>query len=137
MATAPFKAPTPAPIFSDVSDTFAPHPVTGDLLLVTGISSVVQSVMNLVQTNHYDVPFHPEIGGNVRRLLFELADPTTAGLLADEIKNVINNFEPRAQVTNIQVQSTNSGDGYNVTITFNIVSNPAPVTVQFFLERLR
>jgi phage baseplate assembly protein W len=129
--------PVPVPIYSDFDINFVPHPVTGDLLRVTGVNSVVQSVMNLVQLNHYDIGFHPEIGGNVRKLLFELADPTTANLLSEEIKNVITNFEPRAQVTTVDVQSTTNGDGYTVTINFYVLSIPNQLSISFFLERVR
>lgn len=124
-------------IYSDVSDTFNAHPVTNDLLLVTGTDSVVQSVMNLVMMNHYDIPFHPEIGGNVTKLLFELADSTTAQLLASEISDVIANFEPRAQIQTLNVQANGILNGFDVTIIFTVSSNPNPVQVSFFLERLR
>lgn len=130
--------PVPTSIqYSDVADTFAAHPVTGDLQMVTGSSAVVQSIMNLVQTNHYERPFHPEIGGNVTKLLFELADPTTAALLESEIADVISNFEPRAQVVSINVQAQAPLNGFQVTIIFYVVSNPAPIKIQFFLQRLR
>lgn len=124
------------PVNRDASITLAPHPVTGDLLMVVGINAVVQAVTDLVQLNHYESPFHPEIGGNVRRLLFELADPTTANLLAEEITDVIQNFEPRASNVNVNVQA-NGTQGFDVTIIFNVVSNPNPVQIEFFLQRLR
>lgn len=124
------------PVNSDFADQLAPHPVTGDLIMVTGINSIVQSIQNLVQLNHYESPFHPEIGGNVRRLLFELADATTANLLAQEITDVIQNFEPRASQVTVNVQA-NGNQGFDVTIIFTAVSNPNPVQIQFFLERLR
>ena len=130
--------PTPSVLYSDVNITMNEHPVTHDLLVVTGAASVVQSIMNLIQTNHYERPFHPEIGGNVNKLLFELADPSTANLLAQEITDVIENFEPRAQTVTVNVQATSTPMvGFMVTIVFYVVSNPSPINVQFFLQRLR
>lgn len=123
--------------FKDFNISFKPHPITGDLLMVKGVNAVVQSVINLIMTNHYDRPFHPEIGGNVRRLLFELADPTTASLLSNEITNVVTNFEKRAQIINVNVLSDPDNNGYNVSIVFSVVNNTTPITIQFFLERLR
>lgn len=125
------------PLYSDIDINFNPHPITGDVLRVTGAQSVVQSVLNLVQINHYEVPFHPEIGGNVRKLLFELADPITANLLAEEIRNVIRNFEPRAKVIDVLVESDVDQNGFNVTITFFVLSTTQPLTISFFLTRLR
>jgi len=123
--------------FSDFDIRFTPHPITGDLLMVTGIQAVVQSVMNLVQLNHYEIPFHPEIGGNVRKLLFENVDPITANLLSEEIKNLITNFEPRAQIINVLVNADVDNNKYGVTIQFYVINNVAPITVSLFLERLR
>jgi phage baseplate assembly protein W len=123
--------------YSDFDISFSPNPVTGDLNSVLGFNSVVQSVMNLVQLNHYEKPFHPEIGGNVRKLLFELADNITAGLIANEIKIVLANFEPRAIVLGVYVETTNDGNGYNVTIEFSVLTVSDPITISFFLERIR
>jgi phage baseplate assembly protein W len=123
--------------YSDFAIGFKPHPVTGDLLMVTGTNSVVQSVTNLIQLNHYEVPFHPEIGGNVRKLLFELADPVTAGLLSEEIRNLIKNFEPRVDLIDVLVESDVDNNGFNVTLSFFILNNVQPINVSLFLERLR
>ena len=123
--------------YSDIDISFMPHPVTKDVLKKTGAQAVVQSIANLVQLSHYEKPFHPEIGSNVRKLLFELADSVTANLLAEEIKTVIANFEPRATVLGVYVDTTPDGHGYNVTIEFSIVTLPNPISITVFLERLR
>jgi phage baseplate assembly protein W len=123
--------------FSDFALSFQSHPVTGDIVMVTGVQAVVQAVVNLVQINHFEVPFHPEIGGNVRKLLFENIDPITANLLSEEVKNVITNFEPRAQIINVLVEANLDNNGYNVTLQFYVVNNVSPITVSVFLERLR
>jgi phage baseplate assembly protein W len=123
--------------YSDFSVSFTPNPITGDLNMVTGFNSVVQAVTNLVQLNHYEKPFHPEIGGNVRKLLFEPADNITAGLLANEIKIVIGNFEPRATVLGVYAQTTADGNGYDITVEFSVITVSDPITITFFLERLR
>jgi phage baseplate assembly protein W len=123
--------------YSDFDVSFTPNPITGDVNMVTGYNSVVQAVTNLVQLNHYEKPFHPEIGGNVRKLLFEPADNITAGLLANEIKIVIGNFEPRATVLGVYAETTADGNGYNVTVEFSVLTVSDPITITFFLERLR
>ena len=131
------KTTQQVPRFSDLDISFKPHPITGDLLLVTGIKAVVQSVMNLVQLNHYEIPFHPEIGGNIRKLLFENVDPIVANLLSEEIKNLLANFEPRVQVINVLVNADVDNNKYGVTIQFYVINNVAPITISVFLERLR
>jgi phage baseplate assembly protein W len=123
--------------YSDFNIEFIPSPVTGDLVKVTGQSSVVQSVMDLVQLNHYEKPFHFEIGGNVLKLLFEPNDNITAGLLAKEITDVITNFEPRATVLGVYVTSNVEDDGYNIDVLFSIQTFTQAITLSTFLKRLR
>lgn len=123
--------------YSDFNIEFIPSPVTGDLVKVTGQSSVVQSVMDLVQLNHYEKPFHFEIGGNVLKLLFEPNDNITAGLLAKEITDVITNFEPRATVLGVYVTSNVEDDGYNIDVLFSIQTFTQAITLSTFLARLR
>ena len=123
--------------YSDFDISFDPHPVTGDLLSKLGTAAVVQAVADLVQLNHYEKPFHPEIGGNVRKLLFEPADEVTSGLLAKEIKNVIVNFEPRVSLLGVYVNATNDGNGFNAVIEFSVLTVADPITISIFLQRLR
>lgn len=131
------STPLQTRVFSDFDVDFTAHPITGDLTRKTGVNAVVQSVLSLVQTNHYERPFHPEIGSNIRKLLFELSDSVTANLIAEEIKHVLSNFEPRVNVTEVYVQSDAEGLGYNVTIVFTLIGVAAPISITTFLERLR
>lgn len=123
--------------YTDFDIAFGSHPVTNDLNKKTGINSVVQSVMDLVQTNHFERAFHPEIGGNIRKLLFELVDPITANLISEEIKDVLANYEPRVSNVQVYVTADDEQDGYKVVIVFNIVGIPTSITVSTFLTRLR
>jgi len=97
----------------------------------------VQALKNLIQLNYYDVPFHPEIGGNVRSLLFEMVDGVTANLLADEIKNIVKNFEPRVDLHNVWVDADTDHNGFNVTLVFSILNSTQTYTVDMFLQRVR
>lgn len=132
------STPLQTRVYSDFNIDFIPNPMTGDLTRITGVNSIVQSILSLVSTNHYERPFHPEIGGNIRKLLFELVDAVTANLLSKEIQDVLANFEPRATVLNVIVQTDNSQDGYNVTIVFSVAGGiSTPISIQTFLQRLR
>lgn len=123
--------------FSDFDIDFTPHPVTKDLLKKVGTNSVVQALMNLVQLNTFEKPFHPEITSGVRKLLFEPIDPITSNALAVEIKVLIDNFEPRVKVIGVYTDADYDNHGYNVTIEFMLVNIDRPITVSVFLERLR
>jgi phage baseplate assembly protein W len=123
--------------FKDLDLNFTIHPVKKDINKLTAERAVVNSIKNLVSTNHYEKPFNPSFGSNLRRLLFENADKFTASLIEREIAEVIRNYEPRATVNNVIVSPSNDGNGFNVELEFFIVNQTQPLSITFFLERIR
>lgn len=123
--------------FKDLDLNFTKHPVRDDVNILTAERAVINSVKNLILTNHYERPFQPDLGSNIRRLLFENADSITASLLEREIQQTIENFEPRARVKDIRVIAKFDENGFQVELTFFIVNVTAPITINFFLERIR
>ena len=127
-----------AQVFKDFNFNFTRHPVTGDIAKLTNISAVKASVKNLVQTNFYERPFHPEIGSDVRRALFEPMTPQVASRLGRNIEDVIVNFEPRAELISVIVNARIDRNAYEATIKFNVVNSETDEqTLNLFLERLR
>ena len=47
------------------------HPIRKDINKVTNQMAVINSIKNIILTSHYEKPFQPEFGSNVRKLLFE------------------------------------------------------------------
>ena len=123
--------------FRDLDLSFNIHPVKKDINKHVGVKAVINSIKNLVLTNHYEKPFQPEIGSNVRKLLFEPLDDLTAIALQKEIPQVIKNFEPRAVVSKIAVISDNNNNGFSVELEFFVINQSNPITITFFLERNR
>ena len=123
--------------YSDLDLTFTMHPVKKDIVLSVDDQAVIRAVRNLIMTNHYERPFHPEIGSNVRRLLFDNLDTVTASAIESEIRTTITNFEPRVSITNIQVLPDGDNNGFKVYLEFTVVNLTTPVTINFFLERIR
>ena len=70
-----------ARIYSDIDLFFGKKTSNDDIQSITDIKAVKRSVRNLVLTNHYEKPFHPEIGSGVRDMLFENMTPITAQIL--------------------------------------------------------
>ena len=127
-----------AQVFSDLNLNFVAHPLTGDITKLTNIEAVKRSVRNLINTNFYERPFHPEIGSNVRAVLFEPVSPIIEDILSRHIQDVIENFEPRVELININSKARLDENAYTVTIEFFVRNSPAGVqTVNLFLERLR
>jgi len=124
-------------IFSDLNLNFTKNPATKDVARLTDVEAVKRSVRNLVLTNRFERPFHPEIGSSVRELLFENISPLTAVLLKDRIAEVINNFEPRAGLVDVNVNDQPDRNEYVVTISFYVLNSPEPTDVTVYLQRLR
>ena len=124
-------------IYKDLDLDFGRNTVTNDVNKLTDVEAVKRSVRNLINTNHFERPFHPEIGGNVRALLFENMTPLTALNLQRKIEEVLSNFEPRAKITQIIADPDIDRNGYRLEIRFYVIGIQNPITVETFLERLR
>src|SRR6056300_1712367 len=127
-----------AQVFKDLNLNLVRHPLTGDIGKLTDAEAVKRSIRNLVNTNFYERPFHPEIGSDVRSILFEPVSPLIADVLKRYVEDVINNFEPRAELISVIVSPDIDRNAYGVTIEFYLVNSPSGLqSVNLFLERLR
>jgi phage baseplate assembly protein W len=88
------------------------------------VQAIKRSVRNLVLTNFYEKPFHPEIGSGVRELLFEIASPLTSLAISQAVTDVINNYEPRASLNFVDVNAQLDNNAYDISINFSIVNGP-------------
>jgi phage baseplate assembly protein W len=123
--------------FKDLDLNFMIHPVKKDINTHKNEYAIINAVKNLVLTNHYERPFQPEIGSNIRRLLFENVDAVTASQIEREIVETITNFEPRVQISKVDVLPDPDNNGFKVELEFFVINNPSPITINFFLERIR
>ena len=121
--------------FTDIDVNMKNHPQTGDVVLKYDINAVKRSIRNLVSINYYERPFKPGLGTNIRGMLFELNDDPSRIVLEQQIKDMLNNFEPRATFTNIM--SSAIGNSLNVTVMFTIANTPEPHSLDLILERIR
>ena len=127
-------------IYKDLSLFFTPNPVSGDVTMVTDVQDIKRSVRNLVMTNRFEKPFHPEIASHVRDLLFERFTPITFNLLRNRIETVLANYEPRVSVTDVEIDGTGEaidGNELNVRIFFTLRNDPQIQSVDILLERVR
>ena len=123
--------------FTDLDLNFNIHPIRKDINTFKNEYAISNSIKNLVLTNHYERPFNPVIGSNIRRLLFDIVNDLSAAQIEREITETIENFEPRARVSKVDVFAAPDQNGYSVTLEFFIVNLPNPVSITFFLERIR
>jgi len=124
--------------YKDLDLFFAKIQASKDIRKVTDVQAVKRSIRNLVLLNHYEKPFHPEIGSGVRDMLFENMSHMTAFVLARKIEDVIENFEPRARLISVRADPNLDRNEYEVTIEFYVVNTPTElVDLTVFLEVLR
>jgi len=124
--------------YSDLDLFFGKKPVGSDISKVTDIQAVKRSLRNLVNLNTFEKPFHPEIAGGIREMLFEPMTPITAVVLTRKVEDVINNFEPRVRLVSVRALPDMDRNIYNVSIEFYVVNAPTElVDLSVMLERLR
>ena len=127
-------------IYKDLSLFFTPNPVSGDVTMVTDVQAIKRSVRNLVMTNRFEKPFHPEVASHVRDLLFERFTPITFNLLRNRIETVLANYEPRVSVTDVEIDDSGQAmdnNELNVRIFFTLKNDPQIQSVDILLERIR
>lgn len=134
MATVNIEA---ARTFKDLDLNFTIHPVKKDINTYKNEYAVINSIKNLVLLNHYEKPFRPEIGSSIRALLFENIDSVIAAQIERAIVETISNFEPRARVSVVTAIPNPDENKYSVRLEFFVINNPDPITINFFLERIR
>ena len=126
-----------ARIYKDLNLDFQQNTATKDIQKMLDVESVKRSVRNLINLNHYEKPFHPEVGSNLRALLFENITPQISHFIGKQIELLIRNYEPRCRLVQVANMPNLDRNGYSVSISFYVVNHPEPVQVETFLERLR
>ena len=123
--------------YSDLDLNFTIHPVKKDINRWVGERAVINSIKNLILTNHYEKPFNPDVGSNVRALLFENLDIITASTLEREITQTLGTYEPRAKILGITVVPDYDNNAFSVSMQFYITNRNETISIQFQLERTR
>jgi phage baseplate assembly protein W len=123
--------------YKDLDLSFTAHPIKKDVNTFVDDTAIINSIKNLILTNHYERPFNPDLGSNVRKLLFENIDAVTAIMIEREITQTITNFEPRVNVIGTTVIPDYTNNGFTVQLYFSIINRTEPITINFFLERAR
>lgn len=123
--------------YSDFSVNLDIHPVKGDLVLLTDEKSISRSLKNLVFTATYERFWHPEKGAGIPQTLFELMGSDTQYILENKIKEVCQNYEPRAEILRVGIYPDMDRNSYRCTIVYRPLNSLTPETVDFLLKRIR
>ena len=122
-------------IFRDIDLSFTAKP-NGEIYVKRDAAAVTQALKNLIQTNYYEKPFQPFFGGNIRSMLFELADEESEDELREQIIDAINVYEPRAQLRRLETNLNLDRNDLSVTIEFQVVNTSEQVTFTTIISRL-
>ena len=124
--------------FKDISFSFSPHPVTKDLPVLINERAIIRSVRNLVETIPTERFFNSLIGTDIRGSLFENFSRNTAIIIEDQIRETINNFEPRVDNVRVEVDASVDTNTLDVKVLFDIIGLEAPTqSFTFILEPTR
>ena len=124
--------------FKDISLSFKVHPITYDILSLNNVSAINRSLRNLVLTLNGERPFNSLLGTSVNRSLFEILDIRITTDIENEIRNVINNFEPRVRLRTVNVTPDFNQNGYHVLIDYEVIGDSVPPQqINFILQTVR
>ena len=124
-------------VYSDIDLAFLSHPINGKLTRKINREAVKQSVKSLILTNYFERPFKSDIGCSIRELLFENFHPAITQQMQSAIREVISNFEPRADLISIDIQANPDQHELSVSIVYFVRNDPSPITLNVSLERVR
>ena len=123
--------------FSDLDLNFSAHPVTKDVVKKLNDNAIAGSIRNLLLTSHYERLFNPELGSNLKKMLFEPIDNITTSIIQGMILQTIQNYEPRVTIQDVIATPDYDNDRYDIKIVFFVNNTLEPIVVSFFLERVR
>jgi len=124
-------------VYKDFDLSFSRNPLTNDIGKKTDANAINQSMKMLLSTSFYERPFRPQVGSNLRRILFEPADPITIQDLRASIESLILNYEPRVQILDIKINDNAENNAYDLTIEYSLVNLVQAQTFKTTLRRLR
>jgi phage baseplate assembly protein W len=135
--------PTTSPIrkrktlYSDFHKDLTINPISFDLAIKRDEDSIKESLKNLILTDRGERLMQPNLGSDVRASLFENATPVALKILEERVRDVINNYEPRVSIIDVDVSSLYDDNKVQVTIYFYVKDNEQPLSVDVFIERVR
>lgn len=124
-------------IHSDFRKDLDLNPVTEDLAALQDEAAIKESLKNLVLTDKGERLMRPEFGGNIRATLFDLNTPATITVLKEQVREVIENYEPRVTLIDLVVKSDYDSNQIEVGIHFYILNKEEALSTTILLERIR
>ena len=124
--------------FKDISMTFQSNPLNDDLIAIKNENAIARSLRNIVFTTPGEKIFNQSFGSRITESLFENIDEITATIIVDEIRQSIDNYEPRVEVDDVKAFPDYENNSFDVTITYDVIGSEIPTQeLQFVLQSSR
>ena len=124
--------------FKDISMTFQSNPLNNDLIAIKNENAIARSLRNIVFTTPGEKFFNQSFGSRITESLFENIDEITATIIVDEIRQSIDNYEPRVEVDDVRAFPNYENNSFDVTITYDVIGSEIPTQeLQFVLQSSR
>jgi phage baseplate assembly protein W len=124
-------------IYSDFLVNLNHHPVSGVLLRFANEKAVTRSIRNIILTNKGERLYQPDVGSDIKAMLFEPMSAFTANALRKIIEDAITQYEPRAKIMRVEVIPYEEQNRYVITIVYMLINKPDPISVSVTLQRVR
>ena len=120
--------------FKDLSMSFKFNPLSGDLITLKNENAIARAVRNIILTTPGEKFFDPDFGSNINEILFENVSEITADSIKEEIENSLQNYEPRVEIIEVNVNPNYNSNNFDVIISYRIVGIDIPPSqVEFAL----
>mgnify|MGYP002628609650 FL=1 len=134
MSTSPIQSRV---IYSDFTNDLDFNPVSEDVAVKLNENSIKQSIKNILFTDRGERFFQPNLGGNIRAMLFENITPQLLVSMKQQITSTIKSHEPRCNLIDVVLSAAEDENGVYVSIVFNVINKQEPVVLEVVLERVR
>lgn len=108
---------------NDLDFNFTAHPVTGDITIKNNLTSIKQSLKNILMTSILERPFNTNLNLNLYSYLFENFNIYYIDILTDEIKRIITFNEPRIAVDKIDLNFQENDEILTIVINFSLIDD--------------
>lgn len=123
--------------YSDIDQSMTIHPITKEVGTKVDVQSVKQALINLLLTPPFKRGFNTEIGIGLDRYLFENITPITVHEIKTDIKQLIQNHEPRVEIHNILIDPQPDYNYIGISIIFNVLYSDVVESVDLKLKKVR
>ena len=105
---------------------------TGGIALVSRERELEEAIRLILSTYPGERPMRPEFGCRIQDFVFAPADATTAGLIAYEVQTSLDRWEPRIDVSEVQVLfDTEDPSALYIDVRYTIRSRNDPRNLVF------